>query len=139
MRKSNDPALRDYGEYIASALLTEGGHLSIGRGGFTLYYARGARLSGYDCDEVKTCCIAAGLPVIDSRMVAFEDVVRLAVRGPMVAVGEEASPPPLSRALLCSACVDRGGLCRGRRRNLQYFAVRSPDGDRRVRGRRAGP
>jgi hypothetical protein len=27
-------------------------------------------------------------------MVAFEDVVRLAVRGPMVAVGEEASPPP---------------------------------------------
>ncbi|HLK80440.1 MAG TPA: hypothetical protein VKT99_02950 [Xanthobacteraceae bacterium] len=27
-------------------------------------------------------------------MVPFEDVVRLAVRGPMVAVGEEASPPP---------------------------------------------
>jgi hypothetical protein len=27
-------------------------------------------------------------------MVAFEDVVRLAVRGPMVAVGEEASAPP---------------------------------------------
>jgi hypothetical protein len=27
-------------------------------------------------------------------MVAFEDVVRLAVHGPMVAVGEEASPPP---------------------------------------------
>src|SRR6267154_3774754 len=37
---------------------------------------------------------AASLPAIDSRMVAFEDVVRLAVRGPMVAVGEEASPPP---------------------------------------------
>jgi hypothetical protein len=43
---------------------------------------------------VKACCIAAGLPVIDSRMVAFEDVVRLAVRGPVAAVGEEASPPP---------------------------------------------
>jgi hypothetical protein len=27
-------------------------------------------------------------------MVAFEDVVRLAVRGPMAAVGEEVSPPP---------------------------------------------
>jgi hypothetical protein len=27
-------------------------------------------------------------------MVAFEDVVCLAVRGPMAAVGEEASPPP---------------------------------------------
>jgi hypothetical protein len=66
----------------------------LGRGGFTLYYARGARLSGYDCEQVKACCIAAGLPVIDSRLIAFEDVVRLAVRGPMAAVGEEANPPP---------------------------------------------
>ena len=94
MRKADDPTLRDYGDAIASALRTDGGHLSIGRGGFTLYYARGARLSGYDCDEVKACCIAAGLPVIDSRMVAFEDVVRLAVGGPMAAVGEAASLPP---------------------------------------------
>jgi hypothetical protein len=94
MRKSEDPALRRYDEYVASALRTEGGHLSIGRGGFTLYYAGGARLSGYACDQIKSCCIAAGLPVIDSRMVAFEDAVRLAVRGPMVAVGESASPRP---------------------------------------------
>jgi hypothetical protein len=94
MHKSDNPALRDYDEYVASALCAEGGHLSIGRGGFILYYAHGARLSGYDCEQVKACCIAAGLPVIDSRMVAFEDVVRLAVRGPMAAVGEEASPPP---------------------------------------------
>ena len=94
MRKSDDPTSRDYDDYIASALGTEGGHLSIGRGGFTLYYAHGARLSGYDCEEIKACCIAAGLPVIDSRMVALEDVVRLAARGPMAAVGEEASPPP---------------------------------------------
>jgi hypothetical protein len=94
MRKSDNPTSRNYDDYVASALSTEGGHLSIGRGGFTLYYAHGARLSGYDCEQVKACCIAAGLPVIDSRMVAFEDVVRLAVRGPMVAVGEEASPPP---------------------------------------------
>ena len=91
MRKSDNPTSRDYDDYVASALGTEGGHLSIGRGGFTLYYAHGARLSGYDCEQVKACCIAAGLPVIDSRLVAFEDVVRLAVRGPM---GEEASPPP---------------------------------------------
>jgi hypothetical protein len=89
-----NPTPKDYDEFVASALCTEGGHLSIGRGGYTLSYARGARLSGYDCEQVKACCIAAGLPVIDSRMVAFEDVVRLAVRGPMAAVGEEASPPP---------------------------------------------
>jgi hypothetical protein len=94
MRKTNNPAQRDYDEYIASTLRTEGGHLSIGRGGFTLYYARGATLSGYDCESIKACCIAAGVPVIDCRMVAFENVVRLAVRGPMAAVGEEPSLPP---------------------------------------------
>lgn len=94
MRKSDDTALRDYDDYIAGALCTEGGHLSIGRGGFILYYADGARLSGYDCEPIKACCIAAGLPVIDSRMVAFEEIVRLAVRGPMVAVGESPSPQP---------------------------------------------
>jgi hypothetical protein len=94
MSKTNDPAQERYSDYILSALRTEGGHLSIGRGGFTLYYARGATLSGYDCETIKAVCIAAGVLVIDSRMVAFEDVVRLAVRGPMAAVGEEPSPPP---------------------------------------------
>jgi hypothetical protein len=94
MHNSNGPTLRDYDDYIASALRTEGGHLSIGRGGFTLFHASGARLSGYDCEPIKARCIAAGLPVIDSRMVAFEEVVRLAVRGPMVAVGEAPSPAP---------------------------------------------
>jgi hypothetical protein len=94
MCKSDNVSLQDYDQYITNALRTEGGHLSIRRGGFILWFGRGSRLSGYDCESFKACCIAAGLPVIDSRMVAFEDVVRLAVRGPMVAVGEEASPPP---------------------------------------------
>jgi hypothetical protein len=137
MRKSDDPALGDYGDYIASALRTDGGHLSIGRGGFTLYYARGARLSGYDCDEVKACCITAGLPVIDSRMVAFDDVVRLAVRGPMVAVGEEATRPPyhaLSYAPL--AVIAEAYAAAG----AEVFNIpQSAAGDGRVRGRRASP
>jgi hypothetical protein len=95
MDKSNKSARRNgYDEYIAKALRTDGGHLSIGRGGFTLHFGGGATLSGYDCETIKAFCVAAGLPVIDSRMVAFEDVVRLAVRGPMAAVGEEPSPPP---------------------------------------------
>jgi hypothetical protein len=94
MPEHQNSAQRHYGEYIASALRTDSGHLSIGRGGLSLHYAAGAHLSGYDCESVKACCIAAGLPVIDSRMVRFEDVVRLAVRGPMVAVGETASPRP---------------------------------------------
>ena len=83
-----------YGHYIREALTTEGGHLAIGRGGFTLYFARGAYLSGHDSETIKAACIAAGLPVIDSRGLAFEVVCDLAVRGPMVAVGEPASPPP---------------------------------------------
>ncbi len=85
-----------YGRYIREALITEGGHLAIGRGGFTLYFARGAYLSGHDCETIKTTSIAAGLPVIDSRGLPFEVVCDLAVRGPMVAVGEPASPPPWS-------------------------------------------
>jgi hypothetical protein len=60
MRKSDDAAPRDYDDYVASALRTEGGHLSIGRGGFILYYAEGARLRGYDCEPIKACRIAAG-------------------------------------------------------------------------------
>ena len=83
-----------YGHYIREALATEGGHLAIGRGGFTLYFARGEYLSGHDCETIKAACIAARLPVIDSRGLDFEVVCDLAVRGPMVAVGEPASPPP---------------------------------------------
>ena len=105
MRKTDNPASREYDDYIASALRTEGGHLSIGRGGFTLHYARGARLSGYDCESIKACCIVAGLPVIDSRMVAFEDVVRLAVSGPMAAVDEDASLPPYHALSYCPLAV----------------------------------
>src|SRR5712691_5613901 len=44
MRKSDNTILQHYGDYITSALQTEGGHLSIGRGGFTLHFGRGARL-----------------------------------------------------------------------------------------------
>ena len=43
MRRSDNPTPGDYDEFVASALCTEGGHLSIGRGGYTLYFARGAR------------------------------------------------------------------------------------------------
>jgi hypothetical protein len=105
MCKSDNVNLQNYGDYITSALQTEGGHLSIGRGGFILWFGCGSRLSGYDCEHIKACCIAAGLPVIDSRMVAFENVVPLAVRGPMVAVGEEASPPPYHALSFAPLCV----------------------------------
>jgi hypothetical protein len=94
MDKSRNQNQGDYGDYIASALKTEGGHLSVGRGGFTLHFGNGSRLSGYDCDHIKACCIEAGLPVIDSRMVGFDQVARLSVNGPMAAVGRDADPSP---------------------------------------------
>jgi len=83
----------DYADFITRALATPGGHLAIGRGGATLYYDRGW-LSGCIPDQIKAEAIAAGLPVIDSRELSFELVWDLAVRGPMVAVGELASEPP---------------------------------------------
>ena len=88
------PAEYEYCSLIARALATEGGHLAIGRGGYTLQYDQGCFLSGYDCESLKAACIAAGLPVIDSREVPFAVVCRLVVSGPMIAVGEPTSPEP---------------------------------------------
>jgi hypothetical protein len=84
----------DYAAYIARALATEGGHLAIGRGGFTLWFGPGATFSGYDIEPMKNACIKVGLPVIDSRMVDFGVVARLAINGPLVAVGQAPDEPP---------------------------------------------
>jgi len=82
-----------YATYIERAKQTIGGHLHIGRGGFTLHFGT-SRLSGYDCDHVKSLCITAGLPVIDSREAPIELVVKLAVSGPMIAVNRHPDPRP---------------------------------------------
>lgn len=84
----------DYSADIAAALATPGGHLSIGRGGFTLHFHDDAMLSGSGCEAIKSQCIAAGLPIIDSRCVAFDVVVHLTLGGPLVAVGREPEPAP---------------------------------------------
>ncbi len=94
---SLNPSISPAGEHdevIARALATEGGHLAIGRGGYTIWFARSSRQSGYDCETIKAAAVAAGLPVIDSRRVAFDTAARLAISGPMIAVGEPPSPPP---------------------------------------------
>lgn len=99
---------KDYSADIAAALETPGGHLSIGSGGFTLHYRNGAMLSGYDCDAIKAQSIAAGLPVIDSRCVAFDVVLQLTLGGPLVAVGRAPEPSPwhcLSYAPLHSVAI----------------------------------
>lgn len=83
----------DYAADIARSLATEGGHLKIGRGGFTLYYEN-AQLSGYDCETIKQAAVNAGVPVIDSRNAPFDLVAKLAVLGPMIAVNTAPSPRP---------------------------------------------
>lgn len=83
-----------YVDYIEQALATQGGHLTIGRGGFSLHFGQGARLTGYDIETIKKECIAAGLPVIDSLLVEFGRVADIAIRGPMVAVGCDPDPEP---------------------------------------------
>jgi len=81
-------------EVIADALATPGGHLSIGHGGFTLYFGAGATLTGYDVEPIKAACLSAGLPVIDGRPVPYDVLFDLVVRGPMPAVGRPPCPPP---------------------------------------------
>jgi hypothetical protein len=102
-----------YASYIESARQTQGGHLHIGRGGFTLHFGS-SRLSGYDCERTKSRCVTAGLPVIDSRPVSFEVVAKLAVSGPMIAVNAAADPRPW-HAPWCGRCR----LSARRRRSLQ--------------------
>jgi hypothetical protein len=92
-----------YDRYIVLALATEGGHLAVGRGGATLFFGPGASISSYDIEPIKNACIRAGLPVIDSRLVDFGVVARIAINGPLVAVGERPDQPPyhaLARAPL---------------------------------------
>lgn len=82
-----------YAGYIAQALATPGGHLDIGRGGATLHFGD-AQLSGCLPDQIKAEAIAAGLPVIDSRGIAIEQVYALVPGGPMVAVNRAPDAQP---------------------------------------------
>lgn len=80
--------------YIRKALSVEGGHLFMGHGGATLHFARGAYVSGFECETIKAACLAAGLPVIDGRTIAFGPLYALVVEAPRVAVGKPADPLP---------------------------------------------
>ena len=62
-------------DLIQRASRTQGGHLALGRGGFSLHYDQGCKLSGYDCEPTRRICIEHGLPVIDCRSVPFSDVL----------------------------------------------------------------
>lgn len=80
--------LADHADGIRRAMATTGGHLFIGPHGYTLHYAKGATLRGFDVGRMKRDCLLAGLPVIDARALDFEQAFALACRSPMIAVGE---------------------------------------------------
>ena len=88
------PWARDDADAINRALAVDGGHLFVGDAGFTLAYQRGTTLSGYDVEALKAACVAAGLPVIDSRRLGFETALHLAIHTPMIAVGKPADAEP---------------------------------------------
>lgn len=116
-----------YIDYIEQAKRTAGGHLHIGRGGFTLHFGS-SRLSGYDCDRVKELCIAAGLPVIDSRAAPVDLVAKIAVSGPMIAVARDPDPHPW-HAL---AYAPIGAVAAAyRRAGAEVFNIAEPDFDER--------
>jgi hypothetical protein len=94
MDQKNPTVRSDYDSDITRALAVNGGHLAIGRGGFTLWFGRGLSLSGYEIEPIKSLCIAATLPVIDCSMVDFGIVARLAINGPLVAVDVPPDMPP---------------------------------------------
>ena len=114
-----------YTAYIEQATRTAGGHLHIGRGGFTLSFGS-SRLSGYDCDRVKALCVAAGLPVIDSREAPIELAAKISVSGPMIAVGRDPDPHPW-HAL---AYAPLGAVAAAyRRAGAEVFNIDEPDFD----------
>jgi len=78
--------------HVRQALAVEGGHLFIGHNGAILHFAPGARVSGFPCGAIKAACLAAGLPVIDSRTAPFRRLHAVVAEGPMTAVGK---PPGL--------------------------------------------
>jgi len=102
----------DYADDIAAALATKGGHLFVSSGGAILY-KQDWQLSGCNVPVLKAACIAAGLPVIDSRCIDDEPGLwLLAVDVPMVAVGRDASPAPWKGAVSYAPLQYVAGLYR---------------------------
>jgi len=102
----------DYADDIAVALATRGGHLFVSSGGAILY-KQDWQLSGCNIAILKPACIAAGLPVIDSRCIDDKpDLWLLAVDVPMVAVGRDVSPTPWKGAVSYAPLEYVAGLYR---------------------------
>ena len=87
-------AADDVADCILQALASEGGHLEVSRFGHTLHYGRDRETDQGEVEELKRTCLAAGLPVIDTRDVPANLLGWLALSRPLVAVGRPADPRP---------------------------------------------
>ncbi len=85
---------RDDAEAIRRALMVEGGHLFVHAGGYTRSYDGGGCVCGYAIEPTKAACVSAGLPVIDTRALSFDEAVWLAIDTPIIAVGVPPDPEP---------------------------------------------
>lgn len=78
--------------FRAAALMT------IGRGGWSIDYpTRNGRasLQGHgDGEPYATICRRLGVPVVDSREAPIDKVARVAISGPMPAIGQAPDPAP---------------------------------------------
>ena len=76
--------------------ITNGGFLSIGRGGWSLNMSRHHRLSGYESDidfPIAQACILLGIPILDSTTIPDERILET-IRMPMAAPEGEADAEP---------------------------------------------
>ena len=86
-------SIRENLDVVRKTLATPGAHVSVGRGGTTIHFARGATLSGGAFERMATArvLVEMGLPLIDTT--TAPDPWRV-VALPLVAVGEAADAPP---------------------------------------------
>lgn len=83
-RKKERESILGHIKYIRDTL-ANGGHVTMGRGGFTLHISDNQTLSGYG-DQFFNACIQAGIKGWDSRHCDFMDVARVVIGMPMVSI-----------------------------------------------------
>lgn len=73
------------------ATIKNGGHLSYGRGGYTLSMGGGGSLSGYGESGTVAACIHLGIPFIDTRTIPDSKIGKT-ISLPMISSKPDAAP-----------------------------------------------
>lgn len=73
------------------ATIKNGGHLSYGRGGYTLSMGGGGSLSGYGESGTVAACVHLGIPFIDTRTIPDSKISKT-INLPMISCNPDAAP-----------------------------------------------